>query len=77
MNIRPIKPAVNPKAALARIDELMDASENTHEEAENTTKTKGIRHTLTDLLAQCDPDAPLSDEDHEWLDAPAHGRELI
>ncbi len=36
-----------------------------------------LRHTLADLLAQCDPAAPLSDEDREWLDAPARGRELI
>jgi antitoxin ChpS len=35
------------------------------------------RYTLAELLAQCDPDAPLSDEDREWLEAPAAGREVI
>jgi antitoxin ChpS len=35
------------------------------------------RYTLDELLAQCDPDAPLSQEQREWLDAPAVGRERI
>lgn len=35
------------------------------------------RYTLEELLAQCNPDAPLTDEEREWLDAPAVGRELI
>jgi antitoxin ChpS len=35
------------------------------------------RYTLDDLLSQCDPDAPLSDEDRAWLDSPPLGRELL
>ncbi|MGO4439360.1 AbrB/MazE/SpoVT family DNA-binding domain-containing protein [Rhizobium sp. RAF56] len=35
------------------------------------------KYTLEELLAQCDPDAPLSDEDREWLDSPPVGREVI
>lgn len=35
------------------------------------------RYTLDDLLAQCDPDAPISDEEREWLDAPRAGGEMI
>ena len=35
------------------------------------------RYTLEELLARCNPDAPLTEEDREWLDAPAVGRELI
>jgi LysR family transcriptional regulator, hydrogen peroxide-inducible genes activator len=35
------------------------------------------RPTLEELLAQCDPSAPLSDEDRKWLDSPPVGRELI
>ena len=34
------------------------------------------RYTLDELLAQCDPNAPL-DRDEEWLSAPPVGRELI
>jgi antitoxin ChpS len=35
------------------------------------------RYTLDELLAQCDPKAPRSKEEHEWLtDGPAGG-ELI
>lgn len=36
---------------------------------------KKRRYTLAELLAQCDPNAPLPDR--EWVDAPAVGRELI
>lgn len=35
------------------------------------------RYKLADLLAQCDYSLPMSDEEREWLDAPAVGRELI
>ncbi len=35
------------------------------------------RYTLDDLLAQCSADAPASVEEHEWIDAPAVGREVI
>jgi antitoxin ChpS len=35
------------------------------------------RYTLADLLAASDYSQPLSDEDREWLDAPAVGRELL
>lgn len=35
------------------------------------------RYTLDELLAQCDETVELTDEDREWLDAPAVGRELI
>jgi antitoxin ChpS len=37
------------------------------------TKT---RYTLDELLAQCDPAAPVTDEDREWIDMPPVGREL-
>ena len=33
------------------------------------------RYSLSALTAPCDPNAPLSAEDREWLDAPAVGRE--
>jgi antitoxin ChpS len=35
------------------------------------------KYTLKELLAECDPNAPISDEDREWLDAPAMGKELL
>jgi antitoxin ChpS len=34
------------------------------------------RYTLDELLAQCGPDAPLSDEDRAWIDLPPVGLEL-
>ncbi len=37
----------------------------------------GPRYSLAELLAQCDATAPRSDEDWEWLDAPAVGNELL
>lgn len=33
--------------------------------------------TLNDLLSQCDPTAPSSDEDKEWTNSKAEGLELI
>jgi len=35
------------------------------------------RYTMADLLAQCDFDQSMTDEDREWLDAPPVGREGI
>jgi antitoxin ChpS len=34
------------------------------------------RYTLDQLIAQCDPKAPL-EKDQEWLSAPRVGRELL
>jgi hypothetical protein len=33
------------------------------------------RYSLSELMARCDLNAPLSAEDRAWLDAPAVGRE--
>jgi antitoxin ChpS len=35
------------------------------------------RYTLAELMAQCDLDQLMTDEDREWLDAPPVGREGI
>jgi antitoxin ChpS len=36
-----------------------------------------LRYTLTELMAQCDLEQPITEEDREWLVAPAVGREGI
>jgi antitoxin ChpS len=33
-------------------------------------------YSLDELLAQCDPNAPIADEDLTWLDVKSIGREL-
>ena len=38
---------------------------------------KRPRYTLKELLAQCDPKAPISAEEREWLDSKPIGGELI
>ncbi|NKN34931.1 AbrB/MazE/SpoVT family DNA-binding domain-containing protein [Agrobacterium sp. a22-2] len=38
---------------------------------------KRPKYTLEELVAQCDPDAPFSEEDLEWLNDPPVGREVI
>jgi len=38
-------------------------------------RRKASRYSLSELMAQCDVNAPLSAEDRAWLDAPAVGRE--
>jgi mRNA interferase ChpB len=35
------------------------------------------KYRLADLIAQCDPNIPLTQEDREWLDSPAVGREAL
>ncbi len=35
------------------------------------------RYTLEALLAECDLDAPLSDAEQEWMNAPPAGLELL
>jgi antitoxin ChpS len=35
------------------------------------------RYTLADLLAQCDPSAPPSEEDRQWEAAEPIGREVL
>ncbi|ELZ8934121.1 antitoxin [Cronobacter dublinensis] len=38
---------------------------------------KRPRYSLDELLAQCDPHAKMSDEDREWIDTPAVGKEIL
>ena len=38
---------------------------------------KRPKYTLDELMAQCDLDAPWTEEEREWLDAPPVGREII
>ena len=38
---------------------------------------KKPKYTLDELLAQCDPNAPIDETAQEWLDAPLVGREEI
>ena len=42
-----------------------------------TERIQRKRYKLEDLLAQCDPSAPRTGEDRDWLDAPRAGREII
>jgi antitoxin ChpS len=35
------------------------------------------KYKLQELLDQCDFSIPMSDEEREWIDAPAVGREII
>ena len=38
---------------------------------------KRPHYTLKELLAQCDPKAPITEEEREWLDSKPAGGELI
>jgi antitoxin ChpS len=46
---------------------------------EEPVKRPGARpkYRLEDLLRECDPTAPISAEEQEWLDSPPVGREII
>ncbi len=41
---------------------------------EEPQRRKG-RYNLADLVAECDPAAPMTEEDKAWLDSPGVGRE--
>ena len=47
----------------------------TAEAPANPIHSRKGRYNLSDLMAQCDANAPLSVEDRAWLDAPTVGRE--
>ena len=38
---------------------------------------KRPRYSLEELLAQCDPQAEMSEEDREWMDTPVAGKEIL
>jgi antitoxin ChpS len=40
-------------------------------------QSRRSKYTLEELLAQCDFSIPMSDEEREWLDAPAVGTEIV
>jgi antitoxin ChpS len=42
-----------------------------------TVPHKRPKYTLEELLAQCDFEAPWSEEEREWMDAPSVGNEII
>jgi len=35
------------------------------------------RYSLAELLSRCDPEAPITEEERDWLDGPPTGAELI
>jgi hypothetical protein len=45
--------------------------------ADQETRPRKGRYTLSELVDQCDPQAPMSAEDREWLDSPPFGREAL
>jgi hypothetical protein len=45
--------------------------------ADQEIRPRKGRYTLEELVEQCDPHAPLSVEDREWMDFPAVGREAL
>lgn len=38
---------------------------------------KRPHYSLQELLAQCDPQTELNEEDRAWVDAPAAGKEIL
>ncbi len=45
--------------------------------ADQEIRPRKGRYTLAELVSQCDPQAPMSAEDREWLDSPPFGREAL
>jgi plasmid stability protein len=47
------------------------------EASANQPRPRNSRYSLSELMAQCDTNAPLTPEDRAWMDAPAIGREAL
>ena len=45
--------------------------------ANQEVQPRKSRYALTELMGQCDPEAQLSEEDQEWMESPAVGREAL
>ena len=67
--------ALQAKAAAAGL--TLEALLRKLAEKEAQTGQKKGHYSLAELMRQCDPQAPLSDEDRAWIDAPATGREAL
>ncbi len=67
-----------PSALLELLDRKNGATVSLVREGDQITITScRPRYTLEELLAECDPTQPFTDEEREWLDARPVGRELI
>ena len=68
-----------PAKVLAAAHFDLDQQVEVHEEAGRIViePVRRPQYTLADLVAKCDPQAPLSPEEQEWLDAPPAGREAM
>jgi len=70
---------VVPRAILDQLDLKAGASVALEVEGESIVvrPSRRPRYTLDELLADFEKDAVASQEDREWLDSPAAGRELL
>lgn len=68
-----------PKTVLDILDVAPNAQVDLTVEGDTVViaKHKPRRLTLEQRLAMCDLSVPMTDEEREWLDAPAVGKELI
>jgi antitoxin ChpS len=67
-----------PPAVLKALDLSADATvEMAVENRSLVVKPARPRYTLEELLAQCDPTAPMAEEDRQWLASPPVGREEL
>ena len=69
-----IPPAILGSAGLSVGNEVSISVENDSLVVKPQTRP---RYTLDELLAQCEQDIDISEEDREWLEAPLVGRDLI
>ena len=54
----------------------VDGEKVIFQSAEAGPKIRKPRYTLEELVGQCDPDAPMTDEEKAWHDAAPVGREI-
>ncbi|EBU4215305.1 hypothetical protein E0547_06790 [Salmonella enterica subsp. enterica] len=65
---------------MSRTNYLIQQAEMENHFTEKTGESESQKHpghSLSGLLAQCDPDAEISKEDREWINAPPVGKEIL
>lgn len=65
---------------MSRTDYLNQQAGMENHATEKNGESESQKHpgySLSGLLAQCDPDAEISKEDREWINAPPVGKEIL
>jgi hypothetical protein len=76
--VRKLRPARRLKIRVRAADLIAEHKANAERtQAEKTGARSRVIYKLTDLIEEMKPDHRLTEEDRQWLDAPAIGKEKL